>query len=222
MSTFRGFCDRCRCQKEGRRLDTAEPGIVRPVRQVVDRQHEDQTVSSCCRPAAVAATITAALLDSRDAVVAPTGERVGEVRRDRRLRRRADAVPADAGRPIVEDRIVVVVEAGRDVVRRTGVAAERQLAFRLLQRLRVQSNLIAVPAIAQRRCPFGVERAAGRHDERSVEVVVRARNPVDDSNRRAPRIPPRRCRRCGRRRRSSRSSSRTADRSAPRRRTRSE
>jgi hypothetical protein len=70
-------------------------------------------------------------------------------------------------------------------------AAEGQARVQVLQRLRVQRDLIPVAAIAGRGRPLGAQRAARRHDERTVEVVVRPRDPVDEANGRAAEVPAR-------------------------------
>src|SRR5258708_35215902 len=138
---------RRRREEERRGLDAAEAREVRSVRQVVDRQREHHPVAPGRRASPITAALAVSLLYRPCNRRSAKAERVRDVRGDGGLRRRAGAVAADPNGPIVEERVVVVVEARRDVVRRPGVPVDRQRRIQVPQRLRIQGELLAMPAI---------------------------------------------------------------------------
>ena len=99
MSTLRGFWTAVARHEERRRHHAAEAGQVGVVGQVVDADEQARLVA--LRPAPAAPTAAA----DRDVV----GDPAVQVPH----RRAAQRPDADAGRPIVQQAILVVVEAGQ-------------------------------------------------------------------------------------------------------------
>ena len=118
--------DARRLQEILRRHHAAEAGVVRAVGQVLGRHADGDALL----------TATAAATAGRRRPDAPRSgpggcadrNRVRHVRRERRSPRQPRAVARRQQRPIVEDRIAVVVGAGRDRVRRAAVGVPAQLA----------------------------------------------------------------------------------------------